>query len=232
MFTYKLGNTANVIISSIDSGKIGDYQFQYADEPYTILKEKEVELTFTSIVKEIQTKIAELQYSQDYPHTIKINNVELNDKILNLLYKKIDDGACTLSENHNADSNGYIYANTVNRPLYHIFIYDDNGQLENAYSYNENGEFKVKKPNSNYLLIYTYKGDVGYSLQPLENIYVCLDINSVSNTDDVTSTSFYHFGKCALQINKDMFFRQNTNTVDLIFKIIDLEDTSIVVERS
>lgn len=232
MFTYKLGNTANVIISSIDAGKIGDYQFQYADEPYTILKEKEVELTFTSVIKEVQTRKMELQYSQDYPHTVKINNVELNDKILNLLYKKIDDGACTVSENHNSDTNGYIYAKTLNKTLYHIFIYDTNGQLENAFSYSEDGIFKVNNPNSNYLIIYTYKGDVGYSLKPLENIYVCLDINSISNTDDITSTSFYHFGKCALQINKDMFFRQNTNTVDLIFKIIDLEDTSIVVERS
>lgn len=232
MFTYKLGNTTDIIIRSVDAGKIGDYKFQYADEPYTILKEKEVEISFTSVIKEAKTNNTKLQYSQDYPDTIKINNVELNDKILNLLYSKIDDGACTISENLNTDNDGYLYVNTWNKTLYHIFIYDDNGQLEYAATKDDDGVFKLNKPNSNYLIVYSYKGYIGYSLKPLENIYVCLDISSISNTDDITSTSFYHFGLCALQINKDMFFRQNTNSVDLIFKIVDLEDTSIVIERS
>jgi hypothetical protein len=231
MFTYKLGNKADVIIRSVDAGLIGNYKFHYKDEPYTILKEKDVEIGFTSLIKEIKTTSTKLQYSQDYPDTITVSNVELNDKILNLIYEETTEGACTIAENYNSDSEGYVYINKVNTKLFHIFAYDETGSLEFAISESDDDVFKVKNPNSNYLFIYSYQKK-GYTLKPLENIYVCLDINSVSNIDDITTTDYYHFGCCALQVNKNMFFRHDSNSIDLIFKIIDLEDTTIVIERS
>mgnify|MGYP003322252095 CR=1 FL=1 len=54
MYFYKIGNVSDVILRSVDASAIGSYNIKYDYEPYTILKDKEIEINFKSITKELK----------------------------------------------------------------------------------------------------------------------------------------------------------------------------------
>ncbi len=227
MYFYKIGNMSDVILRSVDASAIGSHKIKYDYEPYTILKDKEIEINFKSITKELKGSTNVLQFNQDYPEELVVKNVELNDKILNLLYKQTAEGICTEYQNCVSDEEGIIYLNNIKDHYYQIFIFNEEGNLESAYGESTESQFKVENTNSSYLIVYGFMGEKNYTICPIENIYFSIDIISKSNSDDVTLPTYYHFDKCALEITKDMYFNNNANTVDLKFKILDLDNSTI-----
>ena len=72
-----------------------------------------------------------------------------------------------------------------------------------------------------YLIIYDKENDYAIDLDKTNNIYLTLDLDIIGNINNQTSHLYLHLDKCGLEIDKNMYFEQNSNAIDLIFKIIN-----------
>ena len=228
MKTYKLGNKTKCIIRSFSAGRIGEQEMQYDNQPYTVLKDVEASLTF--IDKNISSKstFVDLSYNIDSLQEINISNVELNDKILNLIFSKNEDKLCSTMINCVAENNK-IYITSPTDEIYQVFIYDVDGNLEKAYGVLNNMEVEVNR-NEDYLVFFTYAGEKSFKINRSESLYLTLDLILEGNADDEINTSFIHINKCALKVNKNMYFNRSLNAVDLKFIVIDDNESYITLE--
>ena len=228
MKTYKLGNKIKCIIRSFSAGKIGEQEMKYDNQPYTVLKDVEASLTF--IDKNISSKstFVDLSYNIDSLQEINISNVELNDKILNLIFSKNEDKLCSTMINCVAENNK-IYITSPTDEIYQVFIYDVDGNLEQAYGVLNNMEVAVQR-NEDYLVFFTYVGEKSFKINRSESLYLTLDLILEGNADDEINTSFIHINKCALKVNKNMYFNRSLNAVDLKFVVIDDNESYITLE--
>ena len=228
MKTYKLGNKTKCIIRSFSAGRIGEQEMQYDNQPYTVLKNVEASLTF--IDKNISSKstFVDLSYNIDSLQEINISNVELNDKILNLIFSKNEDKLCSTMINCVAENNK-IYITSPTDEIYQVFIYDVDGNLEKAYGVLNNMEVEVNR-NEDYLVFFTYAGEKSFKINRSESLYLTLDLILEGNADDEINTSFIHINKCALKVNKNMYFNRSLNAVDLKFIVIDDNESYITLE--
>ena len=61
-------------------------------------------------------------------------------------------------------------------------------------------------------------------------MYFTLDLLVTGNKEDNTSNMNIHIEKCALKIDKNMYFNQHSNAVDLIFTVLDTGKNYIALE--
>ena len=228
MKTYKLGNKIKCIIRSFSAGKIGEQEMKYDNQPYTVLKDVEASLTFVDKNISSKTTFVDLSYNIDSLQEINISNVELNDKILNLIFSKNEDKLCSTMINCVAENNK-IYITSPTDEIYQVFIYDVDGNLEQAYGVLNNMEVEVKR-NEDYLVFFTYVGEKSFKINRSESLYLTLDLILEGNADDEINTSFIHINKCALKVNKNMYFNRSLNAVDLKFVVIDDNESYITLE--
>ena len=228
MKTYKLGNKTKCIIRSFSAGKIGEQEMKYDNQPYTVLKDVEASLTFVDKNISSKTTFVDLSYNIDSLQEINISNVELNDKILNLIFSKNEDKLCSTMINCVAENNK-IYITSPTDEIYQVFIYDVDGNLEKAYGILNNMEVEVQR-NEDYLVFFTYVGEKSFKINRSESLYLTLDLILEGNADDEINTSFIHINKCALKVNKNMYFNRSLNAVDLKFIVIDDNESYITLE--
>lgn len=228
MKTYKLGNKTKCIIRSFSAGKIGEQEMKYDNQPYTVLKDVEASLTFVDKNISSKTTFVDLSYNIDNLQEINISNVELNDKILNLIFSKNEDKLCSTMINCVAENNK-IYITSPTDEIYQVFIYDVDGNLEKAYGVLNNMEVEVQR-NEDYLVFFTYVGEKSFKINRSESLYLTLDLILEGNADDEINTSFIHINKCALKVNKNMYFNRSLNAVDLKFIVIDDNESYITLE--
>ena len=228
MKTYKLGNKTKCIIRSFSSGKIGEQEMKYDNQPYTVLKDVEASLTFVDKNISSKSTFVDLSYNIDSLQEINISNVELNDKILNLIFSKNENKLCSTMINCVAENNK-IYITSPTDEIYQVFIYDVDGNLEQAYGVLNNMEVEVKR-NEDYLVFFTYTGEKSFKINRSESLYLTLDLILEGNADDEINTSFIHINKCALKVNKNMYFNRSLNAVDLKFIVIDDNESYITLE--
>ena len=228
MKTYKLGNKTKCIIRSFSAGKIGEQEMKYDNQPYTVLKDVEASLTFVDKNISSKSTFVDLSYNIDSLQEINISNVELNDKILNLIFSKNEDKLCSTMINCVAENNK-IYITSPTDEIYQVFIYDVDGNLEKAYGILNNMEVEVNR-NEDYLVFFTYAGEKSFKINRSESLYLTLDLILEGNADDEINTSFIHINKCALKVNKNMYFNRSLNAVDLKFIVIDDNESYITLE--
>ena len=228
MKTYKLGNKTKCIIRSFSAGKIGEQEMKYDNQPYTVLKDVEASLTFVDKNISSKSTFVDLSYDIDSLQEINISNVELNDKILNLIFSKNEDKLCSTMINCVAENNK-IYITSPTDEIYQVFIYDIDGNLEKAYGVLNNMEVEVQR-NEDYLVFFTYVGEKSFKINRSESLYLTLDLILEGNADDEINTSFIHINKCALKVNKNMYFNRSLNAVDLKFIVIDDNESYITLE--
>lgn len=228
MKTYKLGNKTKCIIRSFSAGKIGEQEMKYDNQPYTVLKDVETSLTFVDKNISSKTTFVDLSYNIDSLQEINISNVELNDKILNLIFSKNEDKLCSTMINCVAENNK-IYITSPTDEIYQVFIYDIDGNLEQAYGVLNNMEVAVQR-NEDYLVFFTYVGEKSFKINRSESLYLTLDLILEGNADDEINTSFIHINKCALKVNKNMYFNRSLNAIDLKFVVIDDNESYITLE--
>ena len=228
MKTYKLGNKTKCIIRSFSAGKIGEQEMKYDNQPYTVLKDVEASLTFVDKNISSKSTFVDLSYNIDSLQEINISNVELNDKILNLIFSKNEDKLCSTMINCVAENNK-IYITSPTDEIYQVFIYDVDGNLEKAYGVLNNMEVEVQR-NEDYLVFFTYVGEKSFKINRSESLYLTLDLILEGNADDEINTSFIHINKCALKVNKNMYFNRSLNAVDLKFIVIDDNESYITLE--
>ena len=228
MKTYKLGNKTKCIIRSFSAGRIGEQEIKYDNQPYTVLKDVEASLTFTDKNISSTSTFVDLSYNIDNLQEINISNVELNDKILNLIFSKNEDKLCSTMINCVAENNK-IYITSPTDEIYQVFIYDVDGNLEKAYGVLNNMEVAVQR-NEDYLVFFTYVGEKSFKINRSESLYLTLDLILEGNADDEINTSFIHINKCALKVNKNMYFNRSLNAIDLKFVVIDDNESYITLE--
>ena len=228
MKTYKLGNKTKCIIRSFSAGKIGEQEMKYDNQPYTVLQDVEASLTFVDKNISSKSTFVDLSYNIDSLQEINISNVELNDKILNLIFSKNEDKLCSTMINCVAENNR-IYITSPTDEIYQVFIYDVDGNLEKAYGILNNMEVEVNR-NEDYLVFFTYVGEKSFKINRSESLYLTLDLILEGNADDEINTSFIHINKCALKVNKNMYFNRSLNAVDLKFIVIDDNESYITLE--
>ena len=228
MKTYKLGNKTKCIIRSFSAGRIGEQEIKYDNQPYTVLKDVEASLTFVDKNISSKSTFVDLSYNIDSLQEINISNVELNDKILNLIFSKNEDKLCSTMINCVAENNK-IYITSPTDEIYQVFIYDVDGNLEKAYGVLNNMEVEVQR-NEDYLVFFTYVGEKSFKINRSESLYLTLDLILEGNADDEINTSFIHINKCALKVNKNMYFNRSLNAVDLKFVVIDDNESYITLE--
>ena len=231
MNTYKLGNKVTGIIRTYAAGKIGDMVMDYDNQPYTIIKSVTANLGFTDIDTTAKSNFTQLAYNNSKLSQVQISDVTLNDKILNLIFLKSETKLVSKVENYISDDNNLIYLNPITDKLYQVFIYNDKGELEDAHDvYDTEEPIMVSEPNKDYLICYQYEAKTGYSLDRPDNMYFTLDLLITGNKEDNTSNMNVHVEKCVLKIDKNMYFSQRSNTVDLIFTVLDTGENYIALE--
>ena len=231
MNTYKLGNKVTCIIRAYSSGKIGDVVMDYNNQPYTIVKSATANLGFTDIDTTAKSNFTQLAYNNSKLSQVQISDVTLNDKILNLIFLKSEAKLVSKVENQIADDNNLIYLTPIANEVYQVFIYNSNGELDKAIgTHNTDEPIVVSEPNKDYLICYQYEALKGYSLDKPENMYFTLDLLVTGNKEDNTSNMNIHIEKCALKIDKNMYFNQRSNAVDLIFTVLDTGENYIALE--
>ena len=229
MKNYKLGNQVTVIIRSYsDDTFIGNQYVERANQPYTIIKSAEANLSFKNITSTAKTTFNHLAYTHIKPSQLSISNVTINDKILNLIFHKNqteEPHLCTKLENVTSSQDKKIYFGQLNTTLKNVFIYDSEGNCKYEPELNNNS-CSVDKSEQPYLVCYQYESTTSFSLDQNNNHYYTIDLLLTSNQKefgekDNTINSTIHLEKCALEINSDMSFVQNSNTVDLKFIVLD-----------
>ena len=231
MNTYKLGNKVTCIIRAYSSGKIGDMVMDYNNQPYTIVKSVTANLSFIDIDRTAKSSFTQLAYNNSKLSQVQVSDVTLNDKILNLIFLKSEVKLVSKVENQVADDNNLIYLTPIANEVYQVFIYNSNGELDKAIgTHNTDEPITVSEPNKDYLICYQYEALKGYSLDKPENMYFTLDLLVTGNKEDNTSNMNIHIEKCALKIDKNMYFNQRSNTVNLIFTVLDTGENYIALE--
>lgn len=233
MKNYKLGNQVTVIIRSYsDDTFIGDQYVEHANQPYTIIKSAEANLSFKNITSTAKTTFNHLAYTHMKPSQLSISNVTINDKILNLIFHKNQTEAphlFTKIENVTSSTDKKIYFGqlnkTLNQTLKNVFIYDSEGIYKYEPELDKNW-YNVDKSEEPYLVCYQYESTTSFSLDQNNNHYYTIDLLLTSNQkefgeNDNTINSTIHLEKCALEINSDMSFAQSSNAVDLKFIVLD-----------
>lgn len=221
MEAYKIGNKVNGIIRSYCAGLLGCTEMQYANQPYTVLKGVSAEITFKNISREAQhLQQRDLHFNHQIIDTITISDVELTDKILNLIFSKSEIKLAHVIENYMTNDHGEVFLNIMD-PIYQVFIYDVDGNLEQAYgTWDANEPLVLNKANSDYLIAYSYEKEFALSLTKNNNFYITLDLEIIGNQDDSTQRMWIHIDKCGLEIDNRLYFNQRSNAVDLTFKVI------------
>lgn len=229
MKNYKLGNQVTVIIRSYsDDTFIGNQYIEHANQPYTIIKSAEANLSFKNITSTAKTTFNQLAYTHIKPSQLSISNVTINDKILNLIFHKNQTAAphlFTKLENVTSSQDKKIYFGQLNTILKNVFIYDSEGNCKYEPELNANS-YPVDKSEQSYLVCYQYESTTSFSLDQNNNHYYTIDLLLTSNQkefgeNDNTINSTIHLEKCALEINSDMSFAQSSNAVDLKFIVLD-----------
>lgn len=133
MNTYKIGNKVTGIIRSYVSGAIGDIKLDYDNQPYTIVKSIEANLTFKDVNSTAKSSFTELTYNDNKLTQVQLSDVTLNDKILNLIFSKTDTKLVSRLENCISDDEKNIYLTSPKATVYQVFIYGADGNLAAAY---------------------------------------------------------------------------------------------------
>lgn len=231
MKTYKLGNKVKCIIRAFTPGKIGEDTMQYKNQPYTVINEIEAQLDFQDVNKDAVSPYNQLSYNSANISEARLWRVPLTNKILGLLFPIAEESLCNTSENYDSDENGIIYLTLPTETIYQVFVIDEDGNLESAYGEYSENTLTVNNADSNYLIFYSYLSEKGFSLNKPNNLYVTLDLELIGNLEEETTNSWIHLEKCAVAVDRSLFFNRNLNTVDLTFKVIDTKQDYLSVEE-
>lgn len=232
MTTYKLGNKVKAILRAYSPGKIGSVDITYNMQPYTILDTTDAQVIFRDnnvSAKSTQSTQSFINYNVDFIDSVQLNNVKLTDKILNLIFTEDSEPLHPMIHNLTSNEDRYIYL-PISEEVYQVFVYNVDGELEAAYDTLTQNYIIVDNPNTNYLIIYLRSAKKGYFLNRLRNITLALDLEITGNENDSTETFWMHFDKCSLSVNKNLYFNNGINTVDLQLKVLKSDNDYITLQ--
>ncbi len=229
---YKIGNKANGIIRSYCAGKVGNFTAEYSNQPLCRMKDVRVSIHFRSLDKTStgHQGVTELAYNKNQVDYVTITGIPLTTRILDLIFESNSIGLCNTDKDYMSDENGKIYLDLPKDTIYQVFVLDEDGQLEAAYGEYSDIELSVDKPNSPYLIFYSYESDKSYIFNKPANSYVKLDLEFVGNAEDDTVPMFMHFDKCNISSNDYLSLNNSANTIDLQFRVVNTKEDYISIQ--
>jgi len=230
MNTYQFGNKVTCIIRAYSPCTIGDTILTYKNEPYTIIEDANMTLSFRDLDSVARAENRrELAYNNAVPDTVRITNVHLTEKILNLVFQKHEDSLKTKYENVISDEDGKIYLNTSSDVIYQVFIYDVNQTLVQAFGEVDPSNI-VLESDTNYLVVYQELGEKGILLRSQDNLYFTLDFICTGNENEETTIFYPHIEKAGIKVDRQLYFNQSVNAIDLTFNIIHTDEDYITLK--
>lgn len=231
MKTYQIGNKVTCIIRAFCPSIIGGVQMQYDNEPYTILKDVSVSMTFTDSEENATSahKARQLNFNTGSLNQVRISNVQLTNKVLGMLFNFNDIGLKSHFESVTTDETGHIFLNTQDDTIYQVFIYDDTETMIQAYGNISPNEI-ILTPDKSYLIVYQTLGSDSLGLSIPNNAYFTLDLICEGNTDEITAPTYVHIHKAGLRSEKSLYFNRTLNAVDLTFNVIATKNDYIVLD--
>lgn len=231
MKTYQIGNKVTCIVRAFCPTTIGEVQMQYDNEPYTILKDVSVSITFTDSEENAYSahKNRQLNFTTGSLNQVRISNVQLNNKTLGMLFNKQELGLKSHFESVIADEDGHVFLSTQEEVIYQVFIYDSTETMIQAYG-NINPSAIELTPDESYLIVYQTLGNDILGLNIPNNTYYTLDFICEGNTDETTAPTYIHIQKAGLRSEKSLYFNRNLNAVDLTFNVIATKEDYLVLD--
>ena len=221
-----IGSPVDIIIKVLSDRTIANKKY-VAGEPYTILHNVGVNFNYSGVTKSTATEVGNLiEYLKQYPDSITIQNADLTQKIMDLLFMEGNTAQKTaFSIISSADS--FITENSKN-----IFIYKDNERITDFTFDEVKGELKINNFNSSsqYVCFYDSGNYDYYSLETKNNAYFELDIIGKGNVEENTSDFYMSIPSCAiLPSNRFVFQPGSLNKVSLYFAVLNYEDGKIII---
>lgn len=226
MNTYKIGNRIrSCIIRSCAPGPLGSEYMEYANQPYTILEDIEGHLTFAANNKNINShQRLRLGSSTSFVEELRLSNISITTKILNLIFPKIEGVLVQTSKVLHSDDEGKIFLPNNLEEVYEVFIYQD--QELKHYFAAAGTMIDGLDANAPYLICYSFKQNAS-SLDGTANYYVTMDLELDNNINDTLYTTHIHLDKCLITVDDRIDFNHNANTtIDLSVQIIQDRDTN------
>lgn len=229
---YKIGNKANGIIRSYCRGKVGNLVAEYDNQPLCCFKDIDVTVNFNSLTKEGRGHdgVKELSFNKNQVTSVRLDGVPLTNKVFDLIFEQNQIGLCSTSKNYTSDENCKIYLDLPKDTIYQVFVIAENGSLERAFGEYSDVEMTVTNADSPYLVFYSYLGDKSYTFNKPATPYIKLDLEFLGNKNDATVPMFMHFDKCSISSNDNLLLRNNANTIDLTFTIINTKEDYITIQ--
>lgn len=245
METYKIGNKVKCTIRSLVPGILGSTEMQYGNQPYTILKDIDASMQFSTNSASAKTqRTTQLAYNVDNISGLRLSNVSLTKKVLDLIFdnKPKEELLCNESINIDVEPGKPLELTHLlnqHNEIYQVFIYDADGSMvaargiinDSNFNDSENGGIiEVNEFGGNFLVFYSYEGQLGYSLKRENNTYVSIDLEVTGNESDDLNTYYIHLHRCSLGVNKHLYFNGNINNVDLEFVVVPSEEDYITIK--
>ena len=197
---YEFGSSAKVIIRWKNDYNLNGYQY-YAGEPYTILENVDVELSYDSKVTEQSARQPLLAAQEAYPKHIVINNVEFTKKIADLIMTaQKEEKPFSMTGEQAYAENGIIY---VGRPIAQnslVFVYNDKNERINAAISDDGTYIVIGAEDDWYKVFYEYEieGEC-FSLDIPHFPYFSLEIIAEGNIDKTSGgMAFLKFPSASL----------------------------------
>lgn len=231
MKTYQIGNKVTCIIRSYCACNIGPVEMVYDNQPYTILKDVSVSLSFSDAEKNAVSnqRNRELYFDVSHLNQVKVSNVHLTNKVLQMFFQEQPEALRSHFESVATDENGKCYLSTSADTIYQVFVYNSDEELEYAYGEKNPNEIELE-PNSNYLIVYQTLAQKALNLNSNPNTYYTLDLICEGNTDDATAPTYIHINKVGIKVEKSLYFNTTINAADITFNVINSKKDYIVLE--
>lgn len=230
MKEYQIGNKITCIVRAYTPGNIGDTAITYQNEPYTVLKNTSAIFSFRDKTATARAGTSQHSfYDASELSQIRLSDVHLTDKVLQMVFKLREDGLCSHVENIEADDEGKIYLTTDVDMIYQVFIYNSDMKLEQAHGSIVPDDI-VLTPQEPYLIIYQTASTGALNFNSPDNRYFTLDFICEGNTDEATSASYIHVEKAGVKVDKNLYFNDNINAVDLTFNVLSTDDNYIILQ--
>lgn len=190
---YEYGGIADVLIKPNIDMVIGNRSYK-ANEPYTVLRNVQVNLLYEQISSDITAKKSISSSQIARPYQISINNITLTQKVCNLILTKAENDTYnkTINEKIIAEKGSlYLSDEPIND---NIFVYDSSFSaisVENAEANVLSGDFV---DGQEYLVFYdiTDSGNK-YKLEIPHYPYFTFEITGKGNDNKMTSDIYFKF---------------------------------------
>lgn len=222
--TFTYGGSAKVIIR-VNSERVIDGITYEKDEPYTIIDNVRLSVTYEGVREIIKTENQNLvAYRTDFPSFVNISGVTLTQKIRNLILKKATGKKITKTLNIR-DPQFYIETDAIN-----IFLFKDAVKTTDFTFVDGLITIENFDEASKYSIFYETEAlDLTSLFSTPNNPYFSLDIFGVGNRNDKTTNVFIKIGKCQLFLDKSLIFAAGeSNSVNLTFAVMGGPEDSYI----